>query len=306
MKNKTLYLRSIWVLLIGIIFLVTGCLKKEDDGIKIPAVLSSQENLSTFVSALDYVDLTSALEDYGPLTVFAPSNDAFAALFNNLGVNGIEDISVETLDSILLFHILSGKLTSDYFATGYLYTLSAGPDWQPIGLQMKVTDITTLGGSVNITKSDITASNGVIHIINEVLIPPTVMDLCTQNTDFSLFAEAINKAGLSSVLNRKDLITVFVPTNEAFELFFTDLGVSGLSDLSKEQLIPILQSHIVDGNLRYADLVSGNLLTHYTEISVEIGTKVVINGSSNIIGYDLQGKNGVVHVIDKVIVPAKK
>lgn len=304
MKNKKNYLRSLPVLGMSIMILFSGCENNVEEGMNVIDTLSSDSNFSTLIAALQKAEITSVLEDYSPFTVFAPTNAAFDELFNNLGVSGIEDLSPEYLDSILSYHVLYTELTSSFFANAYVSTLSAGPDLQAVILLINASE-STLNGDVNITDFDIMASNGVIHVIDKVLLPPTVVDIVTQNGSFTHFVEAVAKAEMESTLSGTGPFTIFAPTDEAFEALFTDLGVSGIVDLTKEQLIPILQHHIVDGNIRSSDLIYGNVSTHNGDILVDIGTYVVINSSANVIAFDLQGKNGVVHVIDEVLIPGK-
>jgi transforming growth factor-beta-induced protein len=305
MKNKKNYLRSISVLGIAIMLLFSGCENNVEEGTNIIDTLSSDSNFSTLVEALQKAEITSYLEDYSPFTVFAPTNAAFDELFSNLGVSSIEDLSSEYLDSILYYHILYTELTSSLFENVYISTLSAGPDLQGIILLINATE-STLNRDVNITDFDIKASNGVIHVIDKVLLPPTVVDIVTQNGNFTHFVEAVAKAEMESTLSGTGPFTIFAPTDEAFEALFTDFGVSGIADLTKEQLIPILQYHVVDGNMISTDMSSGYVSTHNGDILVEIGLSVSINSSANVIGFDLQGKNGVVHVIDEVLIPGKK
>jgi transforming growth factor-beta-induced protein len=305
MKYKKNHLSSISVLGMAIMLLFSGCENNVEEGMNIMDTLSSDSNFSTFVAALKKLELTSYLENSWSFTVFAPGNEAFEEFFNNLGVSGIEDLSSEYLDSIIYYHILYTKLTSSSFVTGYVSTLSTGPDLYGVYLLINPTE-STLNRDVNITDFDIKASNGVIHVIDKVLLPPTVLDIIIQNGTFTHFVEAVDKAEMESALRETGPYTIFVPTDEAFKALFTDLGVSGIADLSKEQLVAILQNHIVDGNLRSTDMVSGNVSTHNGEISVDKGITVVINNSAKIVTFDLQGKNGVIHVIDKVLIPGKK
>ncbi|MCX6321170.1 MAG: fasciclin domain-containing protein [Bacteroidia bacterium] len=304
MKGKKNYLRSISVLGMAIMLLFSGCENNVEEGMNIIDTLSSDSNFSTLVAALQKAEVTSYLEDYSSFTIFAPTNAAFDELFSNLGVSSIKDISSEYLDSILYYHILYTELTSSLFVNGYISTLSAGPDLQGIIMLINATE-STLNRDVNITDFDIMASNGIIHVIDKVLLPPTVFDITIQNGDFTHFVEGLNEAELDSILNETGPYTIFAPTDAAFETLFTDLGVTGIADLTKEQLIPILQNHIVNGNLRSTDLVSGYVSTLNGDILVDIGTSVVINSSTNVIEFDLQGKNGVVHVIDEVLIPGK-
>lgn len=305
MKNLKSYNRLILFVGLTIIFSFSGCEKNAKDEPDIIDILSSDSNHSTLVAALQHAGISSIFEDYNPLTVFAPTNTAFDEFLLNSGVNGIEDLSTEYLDSILFYHVLNIELTSSYFSNGYSNTLSAGPDLRAISLLINEAE-NTLNGNVHIINSDLMASNGVIHVIDKVLVPPTVFEIIKQNGAFGDFVEAVEKADLKSLLNGTGPYTVFVPLDYAFETLLSDLGVSEISEVSKEQWISILKTQVVEGNLRSSDFSTGNITTLNGDIFLETGTSSVINNSANIIAFDMQAKNGIVHVIDEVLTPAKK
>ena len=123
------------------------------------------------------------------------------------------------------------------------------------------------------------------------------------NPDFSTLVEAVKKANLVDALSSDGPFTVFAPTNEAFDKLFKKLGVSGIKDLSAEQLTPILTYHVVSGEVMSSDLKSSSVTTLNGEkIKVDLSNGVHIN-DSKVIKADIKGKNGVIHVIDKVLIP---
>jgi transforming growth factor-beta-induced protein len=146
----------------------------------------------------------------------------------------------------------------------------------------------------------------VIHVIDEVLLPPNVVDIAINNSNFSILVDAVVKAELVETLSGDGPFTVFAPTNAAFEDLFTQLGVSGISELTKEDLVPILQYHVVSGNVRSGDLSSGTVSTLNGDITVDVGDDVTINDNATVTLTDVQGTNGVVHVIDNVLVPSSE
>ncbi|MBN1157926.1 MAG: fasciclin domain-containing protein [Bacteroidales bacterium] len=305
MKKKSLY--SLMALLLLGVFVFTSCEEKDEEMDQteqnIVEIASSDDSFSTLVAALSKANLASTLQGGGPFTVFAPTNDAFDLLFNDLGVTGLDDLSAEALTPVLLYHVLSGQALSTNLSTGFVSTLSPGPGDSKISLQVEVGSV-ILNGSAEVTSADNMASNGVIHVIDEVLLPPDLVDIALNNSDFSILVQAVVKAELTESLLDDGPYTVFAPTNEAFEDLFTALGVSGIANLSKEQLQPILLYHVVSGNVRSENLSSGDVPTlHGDNISVDVGATVTINGTSNVILVDIQGTNGVVHVIDEVLLP---
>jgi transforming growth factor-beta-induced protein len=131
----------------------------------------------------------------------------------------------------------------------------------------------------------------------------TVVDIAVSNTDFSILVEAVTKAGLAGALSADGPFTVFAPTNEAFNALFKKLGVTGIKDLTAEQLKPILTYHVVSGKVMSTDLSNTSVATlNGQKIKVDITNGVHIN-ESKVVKADISGSNGVVHVIDRVLLP---
>jgi transforming growth factor-beta-induced protein len=140
---------------------------KKMKNMTIVEIASADDRFSTLVDAVVKADLVDALSSTGPFTVFAPTNDAFDKLFGALGVNGIEDLSKEDLTPILLYHVVSGKVMSTDVASGEVPTLN-----DKASLMVKVKDGVMIDKS-NVVITDIEGSNGVIHVIDAVLVPGT-------------------------------------------------------------------------------------------------------------------------------------
>lgn len=131
----------------------------------------------------------------------------------------------------------------------------------------------------------------------------TVVDIAVANPDFSILVEAVTKAGLAGALSADGPFTVFAPTNDAFKALFKQLGVSGIKDLTAEQLTPILTYHVVAGKVMSTDLKNTSVATlNGQKIKIDISNGVKIN-DSKVTAADISGKNGVVHVIDRVLIP---
>lgn len=260
---------------------------------------------TSLVAAVSKANLVSALADNTKTyTLFAPNNSAFAALFTKLGVT-LNDLTAGTLSPILLYHVLSGYVPAAKVTAGYFPTLSTAFG-KNVVVQVATTSGVLLNNSSKVIATDVVATNGIIHVIDQVLLPPTVVDIALQNSSFSTLVLAVVKADLATALSGAGPFTVFAPTNDAFSALFATLKVSGVEALSKEQLTPILLAHVVSGNIQSGSLSSGVVptLNSLKSLNVMVGTGgVTINGNINVIKADVQGKNGVVHVIDKVIVP---
>jgi len=131
----------------------------------------------------------------------------------------------------------------------------------------------------------------------------TVVEIAVSNPEFSTLVEAVTKADLAGALSADGPFTVFAPTNDAFDSLFKQLGVKGIDDLSAEQLTPILTYHVVSGEVMSSDLSNTSVATlNGKKIKVDLSDGVHIN-ESEVIKADIKGKNGVIHVIDKVLIP---
>jgi transforming growth factor-beta-induced protein len=306
MKKRTFSLGLI--ILMGA-FTLTGCDKEDkvnaSTGLSVVGYATTDKNLTIFVEAHTKADLLDVLDGTGNFTVFAPTNDAFKSLFTQLGVNGVADLSKETLKPILLYHVLGTEMKSSMLTSGYTNTLSPSQG-NYMSLKIDVAGGVKINKETNVTKADIDVKNGVIHLIDKVLLPPTVVGLAMENDSFSILVEAVEKAGLVETLSGTGPFTIFAPTNSAFAGLFAQLGVSGIADLTAAQLIPILKYHVVSGNVLSGQLSNGPVQTLNGFINVSLTPVPTINGTTKIIATDIQGSNGVIHVIDKVLLPSSK
>jgi len=278
----------------------------EEEPQSIADIASGNSDFTSLVGALDKADLVETLDSEGTFTVFAPTNAAFHDLFDALGVSGIADLSADALKQILLYHVLGTKKMAMDFSTGYLETLSTdSPGSYPVVLRADVNGGVMLNKETTVTTADIEAFNGVVHIIDKVLLPPNVVEIAIADPTFDHLVAAVVKADLAGTLSGDGPFTIFAPTDAAFEALFVDLGVSGIDDLSAETLTPILLYHVVSGNVRAADVSTGMVptLNESNDLDIDTSSGVIINGSTNVIATDVQGKNGVIHAIDKVLLP---
>ncbi len=299
-----------FLIAIAMVGVLASCNKDEDEPMveskNIVETAVSDPQFSILVSALQKADLVSALQGPGPFTVFAPTNDAFNTLFSQLGVSGIDALSAEALTPILLNHVVSGSVKSSDISTGYAMTLNTtAPGQNAVKVYIEKTSGVKVDGS-NVTTADVMATNGVIHVIDKVIIPATAVNHAINNPNFSILVQAVVKAGLVDALSAAGPFTVFAPTNDAFNALFNTLGVSGIADLTADQLTPILLYHVVSGNVTASQVSSGNVptLKEGSDISIVASQMgVQLNGNANVIATDVQGSNGVIHAIDAVILP---
>lgn len=306
MKKHNLILAA--TLLTGLT-VFTSC-EKEDDSRPTNAEKTIAEyvignpTFSTLAEALSKAGLVDALNGEGEFTVFAPSNAAFAALLNQLGAASLDDLPMETLTSVLLYHVIGEERKAASLSEGYYSTLSPAQN-SYLSLNISMNNGVKINNSVKVLATDVDVKNGVIHFVDRVILPPTVVDHALANENFSILVEAVVKAGLVETLNGNIPFTIFAPTNQAFQVLFAQLGISGISDLTAEQLIPILTYHVVSGNVRSTDLSAGSVETLNGSINITLSPAPAINSSSNIVATDVQAANGVIHVIDEVLLPSE-
>lgn len=264
-------------------------------------------DFSTLVAAVKAAGLAETLSGKGPFTVFAPTNAAFAKLPKETLASLLKPENKDKLAAILTYHVVPGKvMASDVVKVTEAKTVQG----QAVKVQV-VDGKVKLNGSSTVVKTDIAASNGVIHVIDTVILPPetsgkTIVELAVDNKDFSTLVAAVKAAGLVETLSGKGPFTVFAPTNAAFEKLPKEAVADLLKPENKDKLAAVLTYHVVAGKVTAADVVklkaAKSVQGQSIEIKVEDG-KVKLNGSSTVVKTDIDATNGVIHVIDTVILP---
>ncbi len=280
--------------------------------------VAGNNNYSSLLAALIKADLVNTLKGAGPFTVFAPDNAAFSLFLSANGFANLDAVPVSALKQILLNHVVSGAVKSTDLTTGYISTLStAAPNNLNISMFVNTSGGVKLNGVSEVTGANNILDNGVVHLVNKVIGLPTVVTFATADSTFSTLVAALTRAdqpNFVSVLSTANgtapaPFTVFAPTNNAFGALLTELGASGLSAINTATLTATLNHHVVAGaNVRSTALTNnmtvgtlgGNITANITG-----GAKLTdANGRiSNIVAVNVQATNGVIHVIDKVILP---
>jgi transforming growth factor-beta-induced protein len=271
------------------------------------AAIATSE-LSTLVSILSLPGLSDILaaasDDDAEITVFAPTNDAFAAVLTALGLTSINEIPESVLLDIVTYHIVgAAALSTDLEATTY-ETLNGESVTVDLSSGVKINE-------ASVSSADIEVSNGVVHIIDGVLLPSlyasalgTIAEVPLFRKDYSTLTAALVKAELVETLLGAGPFTVFAPNNAAFE----SAGITSLDGLTKEDLTPILLYHVVGAKVLSSGLPSDGVVTTLNsdggdKFFLSLGETVYINGSSMITGVDIEKSNGVIHTIDKTLMP---
>ena len=267
-------------------------------------------NLSILVEAVVAADLAATLSGAGPFTVFAPTNDAFIALLGELGVT--KDALLKDkplLTAVLTYHVLGAKVEKANVPIGKAITT----------LQKGVFKVEAPGGVLTITDgrnrtskiiaTDVQASNGVVHIIDKVILPANknIVETAQGAPSFSLLVEAVVAANLQGTLSGAGPFTVFAPTNDAFAAALAELGVSKAALFANLPLLTkILTYHVVGARVLKAEIPAGPIATVQGETFTISPTFILTDQRArltNITATDLFTSNGVIHTVNRVILP---
>ena len=263
-------------------------------------VIVNSENHNTLETAVIQADLAGTLSGDGPFTVFAPTDAAFNALPDGVLDQVLADNDV--LTAILLHHVHSGNALSTDLSDG-MEVPTLNDDILTVSIDGEVVMI----DMATVTVADIIASNGVVHVIDMVLLPATedqtVMSIIANSPAHTILEEAVLAAELDGTLSGDGPFTVFAPSDDAFDGL--PAGALDLILANTEQLTDLLLNHVHSGNVLSTDLSDGMMVPtlNETELTVSIDGMTVMIDLATVTQADLTASNGVVHVIDKVLLP---
>lgn len=314
--NFNLLKKTALILTVASTVLISACSKDDDDEMAgdqtITDIVVSNNSFSLLETALVQAGLTGVLDGNGPFTVFAPNNEAFVAAGLDTEAK-IKAVPVETLKQILLYHVVGQRVPSSGIASASNSPVKTAADLD-VFVTKNAAGVFVNGASV--VQADVMARNGVIHVINTVLMPPmgNIVQVAQGNPNFSMLVAAVLRASQGStnvaqVLSGQGPLTVFAPTNQAFmNAGFADVAAIQAADPAV--LTSILTYHVVGARVFSSDLaegarpatVNGGTLT----ISLAGGAKVKGNKNttaSMISPANMVTTNGVIHVVDQVLLP---
>lgn len=289
------------------LLLLPGLLSAQHDG-DVPTknvvqLAAEAGSFHTLVAALKAAGLADTLSGKGPFTVFAPTDAAFAKLGKDQLADLLKAENRDQLTAILTYHVVAAHLpAAKVVASQSLTTLQGGP-LAVVGKAGKV----TVGGA-SVVQTDLLGSNGVIHVIDSVLLPPAqpnLVEVAQAAGTFSTLLAAATAAELAETLAKEGPFTVFAPNDAAF----AKLGKDALADLlqpaNRSRLAAILKHHLVAGTvpaaqartLREAKTLNG------TTLPLAVEGKTLKVGGATVIATDVAARNGVIHVIDTVLLP---
>ena len=315
--------------IIPILFLTTLFLQScdNDDDTVIPPVTNnivdiaqSSEDFTSLVAALQKANLVTTLQTQGPFTVLAPTNAAFSTFLSNNGFDSLDEVPVDVLTNILLNHVVGGRLASTDLTTGYASTFATS---SASDASMSIFIDTSNGGVKfngisSVTSADISADNGIVHVVDAVIGLPSVVTFAVADPTFSTLVAALtrddlttNFVGVLSIATGTSPapFTVFAPTNDAFGSLLSELGIAGLADIDEPTLDAVLKNHVVAGaNVLDTDLTDDMTVTTLGgDITANVTGGATLTDSSgrvsDIIATNIQANNGIIHAINKVILP---
>jgi len=307
--------RPIALIMVTISLVVLSCKKSHEGPKTIYETIAADSRYSFLMAAVNKAGLVSALSDNTKegLTLFAPSNDAFMAA----GVKSVADLANipdSTLTKILLYHTLGTKVMAAQIpeaSNSEVITLNT----QPIYVT-RTSDNKVFINGVSVVRADIECTNGVIHNIDRVLLPATgtIVQTAIDNPNLSLLVAAVLRASqgstdVASVLSTTGPFTVFAPTNQAFiDAGFADVNAINAAD--PNSLTSILTYHVISGRIFSSDLTDGAkpVTLNGGTVTISLSGAPHVKGNSNstatnITITDIVATNGVVHIIDQVLLP---
>ena len=283
----------------GIIHVIDAVMMPATETIVETAIAAG--NFTTLAAALGAADLVDTLQGAGPFTVFAPTDDAFAALPKGTVESLLLPENRAALTSILTYHVVSGRVPA---ADVVNMSSAAALNGQRLGIRVDKSGVTIGGAKVVVT--DIQCKNGTIHVIDTVMLPSSknIVETAVEAGTFQTLAAALGAGGLVEVLQGEGPFTVFAPTDDAFAALPAGTVESLLLPENRDQLIAILKYHVVAGRVYSDQLANGKVATlQGSKVTVALKKAGAFLNESRVTAADIETSNGVIHVIDKVLLP---
>ncbi len=315
-----------FLLTMAVFFAFVSCNDSDEEPMDNPSLTqaANEAGLTTLLSAVEAVPgLGDALQSQAAITVFAPSNAAFDAALEAFDVADLSQLAVkvggvENLQSVLGFHVVPAVAYARDLSPTNTFNTLAGQNLtvRVNGSAVTVTDAT--GNTVNVIAADVPIENGVVHVIDGVLLPelelPTIVEAATE-ANLTVLLDAVNAAGIGQTLLDAEAVTVFAPTNDAFAALLAELNLDSLQELvaaiGLEGVQKVLGFHVVPAVAFSFDLQEGSqtvpTLSGENLTVVRTGNEVTVTDASGktyrVVAADVAVENGVVHVIDGVLLP---
>ncbi len=281
----------------------------------IDIVAATNGSFVTLIAALGASGLDTVLADpNGKFTVFAPTDAAFTAFLADEGLTAAQLLASPDLADILLYHVISGAEVNAAAATAIAGNTVEMANTDNMALSLSTADLFANLSKIDLPNVD--ASNGIIHVIDTVLDPPadaaaptqTITQIAQADPNFSILVLALGAANLADTLNGPGDFTVFAPTDAAFTALLGTLGISAAQLLASPDLADILLYHVISGaevNAAAATAIAGNTveMANTDKMALSLSTAELFANLSKIDAPNVDASNGIIHVIDTVLMP---
>ncbi len=293
----------------------SSCLDDNDAPDKnLREILAERTELSIFEEGISRLDIYENL-DAVVVTLFAPSDQAFQAYFNQNGYNDINGIPMDTLEGLINYHIIAGAgRTNDTQSNYYASSNTNSPSNLNVRLLVENTGNSfVLNNTANSIIEDIEGINGVIHIIDEVLTPPTVRDFLNQNENLTVIRDALESLNILDSIDNGYIHTLFTPVDDAFKFYTNERQIGSINDLPDSAYQRLVKSHVLRGNRDLESLlqevrvptIDDSTFLNVREAVVNPGLGstlfIVINDSSVVRFGNIQATDGIIHFVTDVI-----
>ncbi|WP_044203089.1 fasciclin domain-containing protein [Echinicola pacifica] len=274
-------------------------------------IVVGSDNFTTLEAAVIQADLVSTLQGDGPFTVFAPTDDAFTAFLEDNDMSASDLLANDDLAGILTYHVLSGEVVASAVMPGEVTTVNGASFY----VSEDANGAIWINGAAKVTTTDIMATNGLIHVLDYVIMPPSssIAEIAVAKTmeempEFTQLVGALSRANLvEAVSGDEGDLTVFAPTDAAFQaLYDSNPSWNDFNDIPLETLTAVLTAHVVPARAFAQDLRTGTSLATLNAdavLQVDLDAMTVGGASLNADMLNIHATNGVIHVINEVILP---
>ncbi len=300
-----------FALFLSLGFLLGGCLPDAPEGPDFWEVLSQDSRFTQLTQALERTGYDEDIKSGFFITLLAPTDEAFDKWLSANNFASINDVPDLSLRFLLRYHMQFSTIEFGTFQTGYFSTpCPASPDSQAVTLMVRKEPTGVFfNDSSKVIHTNISARTGYIHGINAVIDIPTIYDLLRYNSSFTILIEALNRSGLQGLLRGSSPHTLLACTNTAFEAYFTLKGFEDLEAMSDDEVKSLIRTHLLVDNITYQDF-SDNVSKEYENLDGKdlritslSGGQLSINDTVGAVLLNVQGRNGIAHVITRLIDP---
>jgi transforming growth factor-beta-induced protein len=294
-----------WTSLLATLVLAVAATNSTAVGKDIVDTAVEAGSFKTLAAALQAADLVGALKGEGPFTVFAPTDVAFAKLPKGTVETLLKPENKQQLIDVLTYHVVEGRVPAEK-----VVKLNGAKTLNGQQVDIKVTNGQVTVDEAKVVKTDIVCDNGIIHVIDQVILPASddIPATAIKAGNFNTLVAAVKAADLVEALSGKGPFTVFAPTDEAFAKLPAGTVETLLKPENKAKLAAILKYHVVPGRVYSTDALAAGKANTLQGDALRIaidGNAAMVNGAK-LVATDLDASNGVIHVIDSVILPSEK